>query len=707
MRATMRDRALEVEVYPRQRIDPAALGRTLCIAPHPDDEVLGCGGLLALLAADGLALPSLVLTRGEAALAGADSEIRAKESHEAARRLGMPAPKVLDLGDRKLRYEQALVDAFIDAIEQSQAQTVLVPSLSEPHPDHQACAIAALDAGLRLQARRGSLKRILFYEDGAPMHPNALVVIDEVADLKWFAIEAFGSQLSLESYAPMAKALASLRAFGAGLNPKTAQAVRFAEAFFDVDLKAYATQGPLAALPQWPWVRSSLRLANRPESLPMLCVLMRSMNRPCLLEAIASVCAQSYRPIMVILANASGQEHQELSSYLSPIPLQMIAPAMGGTWTRSQAANALLEAACLLDNAAYALFLDDDDLLDPNHLMRLVDRLTDEPRAVGAYAGVRVVGPSGEDRGHYDVAWSAERLNGINFIPIHAMAFRLDAIKRASIRFDESLPVLEDWDFWRRLATQGLVIHCQGVSATYRQGLGDSQLSNPSHPHYWRHWHRVLIEQSVKTSNTDALAQTLAWHALALEESRIALLRLDGIEATREQQARQLLEARDQRQDLVQKNDALEAALKHAHETFHAQLAVEQSEKARRLADHEKLFAEQALAYERELALANAKLHTEAQAVVSLQAKLQEISVLAQVNFQQASEAQAAHAQSQHELKILKEQLATSEALTRELQASEQSLGALRDALQARLSLIESSRGWAFLCWLRGLIRRD
>jgi hypothetical protein len=129
----------------------------------------------------------------------------------------MPAPKVLDLGDRKLRYEQALVDAFIDAIEQSQAQTVLVPSLSEPHPDHQACALAALDAGLRLQARCGSLKRILFYEDGAPMHPNALVVIDEVADLKWFAIEAFGSQLSLESYAPMAKALASLRAFGAGL----------------------------------------------------------------------------------------------------------------------------------------------------------------------------------------------------------------------------------------------------------------------------------------------------------------------------------------------------------------------------------------------------------------------------------------------------------------------------------------------------------
>jgi hypothetical protein len=105
------------------------------------------------------------------------------------------------------------------------------------------------------------------------------------------------------------------------------------------------------------------------------------------------------------------------------------------------------------------------------------------------------------------------------------------------------------------------------------------------------------------------------------------------------------------------------------------------------------VFAEQALAYERELALANAKLHTEAQAVVSLQAKLQEISVLAQVNFQQASEAQAAHAQSQHELQILKEQLATSEAQTREL--------------QARLSLIESSRGWAFLCWLRGLIRRD
>ena len=45
--------------------DPAALPeRVLVIAPHPDDEVFGCGGMLAHHAAQGATVRVLVLTDG-------------------------------------------------------------------------------------------------------------------------------------------------------------------------------------------------------------------------------------------------------------------------------------------------------------------------------------------------------------------------------------------------------------------------------------------------------------------------------------------------------------------------------------------------------------------------------------------------------------------------------------------------------------------
>ena len=40
------------------------LGRTVVLAPHPDDESLGCGGLLARLAAHGVPARVVVVTDG-------------------------------------------------------------------------------------------------------------------------------------------------------------------------------------------------------------------------------------------------------------------------------------------------------------------------------------------------------------------------------------------------------------------------------------------------------------------------------------------------------------------------------------------------------------------------------------------------------------------------------------------------------------------
>ena len=71
--------------------------RAVIVAPHPDDEVLGCGGLLQLLATAGRSMQLISVTDGSASHPGSQrwpverlSVVRPQESAEALRRLGLP-----------------------------------------------------------------------------------------------------------------------------------------------------------------------------------------------------------------------------------------------------------------------------------------------------------------------------------------------------------------------------------------------------------------------------------------------------------------------------------------------------------------------------------------------------------------------------------------------------------------------------------------
>jgi hypothetical protein len=341
-----------------------------------------------------------------------------------------------------------------------------------------------------------------------------------------------------------------LRAFG--LRP----ACREAESFFRVDMGAVREKGALAALPQWPWVRHRLQLANDPAQLPLVSVLVRSMNRTCLPEALASVALQTHANLELVLVNASGQPHAPLNYLPATLPWRIVEPPQGPCGTsgspgpavtcgRARAANLALQAA----RGELALFLDDDDLLDPSHLERLIAALQAHPRAVGAYAGVRVETHDGVHLRDYDLPWSRERLQGVNFLPIHAVLFRLDSVRQRGLQFDEDLPVLEDWDFWLQLTQDADLVHCPGVSAVYRQGLGQSALGDPAHLHHWRVWHRRVLERRAAVTPTDTLAAILAWHGVELDRA----------------QAEAALLAASHQDDLVRLQSAHQQALQQAH----------------------------------------------------------------------------------------------------------------------------------------------
>jgi hypothetical protein len=300
-------------------------------------------------------------------------------------------------------------------------------------------------------------------------------------------------------------------------------------------------------------VRERLELANDPAQLPLVSVLVRSMNRACLPEALASVALQTHANLELVLINASGQPHAPLD-YLPPtLPWRLIEPphspsdlpGAARSCGRAHAANLALQAA----QGELALFLDDDDLLEPQHLERLIAALADHPQAVGAYSGVRVETHDGTHLRDYDLPWSRERLQGVNFLPIHAVLFRMEPVRQRGLRFDEELPVLEDWDFWLQLTEGADLVHCPGVSAVYRQGLGQSALGDPEHPNHWRVWHRRLLGRWASISPPEAMATTLAWHAEALDRSQSELAhQVTALKAeiARQQQAQRDESARSQ-----------------------------------------------------------------------------------------------------------------------------------------------------------------
>lgn len=137
-----------------------APARALVVAPHPDDEVLGVGGLLALLAQAGTQVDILSVTDGEASHPGGsiDPDLlaarRAAETAAALRGLGLRTPpRRLHLPDGG---REGLEQPVVDAIRLERGTWLLAPWAHDGHPDHEAvgraCARVARRDGARLLA---------------------------------------------------------------------------------------------------------------------------------------------------------------------------------------------------------------------------------------------------------------------------------------------------------------------------------------------------------------------------------------------------------------------------------------------------------------------------------------------------------------------------------------------------------------------------
>ncbi len=231
----------------------APFGKSMVvIAPHQDDEAIGCGGALALQVRSGHP-PSIVILQD-----GADGcqelgftrlglmEMRNEESRRAAAALAAPPPVFLN--HPILADDDAQIAELADILIDRKADAVFIPFPLDGHPDHRTANYILAGALARVSWN----VRVFGYEIWGLCIPNVVLIIDDVIETKTAALRCFTFANSALDYVNSTLGLNMFhsRMLGAG-------ECRYAERFFELPREEYielagrirAAESPAAVKP--------------------------------------------------------------------------------------------------------------------------------------------------------------------------------------------------------------------------------------------------------------------------------------------------------------------------------------------------------------------------------------------------------------------------------------------------------------------------
>ncbi len=206
----------------------------LVVAPHQDDEAIGCGGALALQLRNG-GEASIVLIQD-----GADEfqqlgmsrqavmELRNEESRRAAAVIGAPPP--IFLSHPVLKADEAQISELADILIERKVDAVFIPFLLDGHPDHRT-ANYILGAALKKVSWD---VRVFGYEVWGMCVPNVILPIDDVVEAKTEMLRCFKWANNALDYT---NSTLGLNMFHSRM--LAAGKCRYAERFFEVPRKEY------------------------------------------------------------------------------------------------------------------------------------------------------------------------------------------------------------------------------------------------------------------------------------------------------------------------------------------------------------------------------------------------------------------------------------------------------------------------------------
>lgn len=202
---------------------------------------------------------------------------------------------------------------------------------------------------------------------------------------------------------------------------------------------------------------------NSSATLPLVSVVVRTLWRQTLPRALASIAAQTYRPLEIVLVDAAGSGRSIARQ--ADIPVRMV---HRGRLARPRAANAGLEAA----SGSWIVMLDEDDEFLPTHVAQLVATAMVSGAPV-AYSQTRLVDARGNTLRVFGGPFNRAALLRSNYLHMSAVLFSR-AFVDEGVRFDESLTVFEDWDLWLQLCARTEFAFSGQATAVYHAAEGQS-----------------------------------------------------------------------------------------------------------------------------------------------------------------------------------------------------------------------------------------
>ena len=244
---------------------------------------------------------------------------------------------------------------------------------------------------------------------------------------------------------------------------------------------------PAMTQPSGPDV-SAARLVAEAQSArsPKVSVIVPTHNRPDMLtETLRSILAQTYRDFEIIVVNDAGMEVDSL--------LKWIDTEGRITYVRhakNQGLAAARNTGLRLARGAYMAYLDDDDVMYPNHLATLVEAIEEGPCKV-VYSDAHMAIQQKEGYRHVTVkrtvAYSQDFNRDLflvtNYIPVLCFLHARECIEKTG-GFDESLPVHEDHDLWIRMSRHYDFHHIKKVTSEFRMRSDKSNMSTALEPEF-------------------------------------------------------------------------------------------------------------------------------------------------------------------------------------------------------------------------------
>ncbi|NLX12927.1 MAG: PIG-L family deacetylase [Phycisphaerales bacterium] len=200
--------------------------KTLIISPHPDDEVLGCGGTIRRLVKQGGHVVVAIVTKGTPLYPAAQVRTVRAEARKAAKRLGVAELLFMNLPVTTLHLmPEHKINRVFDRLinRQVMPDTIFLPFPGDRHEDHRQVFEAAMVA-LRCDGRRRAVQRVYCYETVSETHwaapglepafePTTYADISDTLSDKLAAMQCYRSQLAAGIPARSIEAIEALARF--------------------------------------------------------------------------------------------------------------------------------------------------------------------------------------------------------------------------------------------------------------------------------------------------------------------------------------------------------------------------------------------------------------------------------------------------------------------------------------------------------------